>query len=77
MYSAGILSQLMNVSAKRLEQQLQQLCVLIVDDNAFTRKIVRSLLGSIGVKTMYEAGDGMAALELIRTVPPDIIVLDW
>jgi two-component system, chemotaxis family, chemotaxis protein CheY len=68
---------LMNVSAKRFEYRLQQLSVLVVDDNAFTRKIVRSLLGTVGVKTIHEAGDGIAALELIRTVSPDVIVLDW
>ncbi|HZL31924.1 MAG TPA: response regulator [Pseudolabrys sp.] len=67
----------MNISAKRFEYQLAQLRVLVVDDNAFTRKIVRSLLGTIGVKTINEASDGIAALELIRQASPDVIILDW
>jgi CheY-like chemotaxis protein len=51
--------------------------VLVVDDNAFMRKMVRSLLGNIGVKKVFEAADGIAALELIRTVTPDVVILDW
>jgi CheY-like chemotaxis protein len=51
--------------------------VLLVDDNPFMRKMVRSLLGNIGVKKTYEAGDGIAALDLIRTANPDVVILDW
>jgi CheY-like chemotaxis protein len=51
--------------------------VLVVDDNAFMRKMVRSLLLNIGVKKVYEAADGIAGLEQIRAVSPDVIVLDW
>jgi CheY-like chemotaxis protein len=67
----------MNLNARRAEYLLQQLSVLVVDDNAFTRKVVRSLLGNIGVKTIFEANDGIAALELIRSVTPDVVILDW
>jgi DNA-binding response OmpR family regulator len=38
---------------------------------------VRSLLTNIGVKKVYEAADGIAGLEQIRAVAPDVIVLDW
>jgi CheY-like chemotaxis protein len=67
----------MNIKAKYTEYLVQQLSVLLVDDNAFMRKIVRNMLGNIGVKTIYEADDGIAALELIRSVTPDVIILDW
>jgi len=65
------------MNAKDAELLIQQLGVLVVDDNPFMRKMVRNLLGNIGVKKTFEAGDGIAALELIRTVNPDIIILDW
>ncbi len=67
----------MNISVKRAEYLIQQLNVLVVDDNAFTRKIVRSLLGTIGVKKIQEASDGIDALEMIRKSPPDVVILDW
>src|SRR5476649_1558808 len=56
---------------------IQQLNVLVIDDNQFMRNIVRGLLGNIGVKRTFEAGDGIAGLEMIREFSPDIVVLDW
>jgi CheY-like chemotaxis protein len=41
------------------------------------RTIVRNLLGNIGVKSVTEVGDGIAALEKIREGVPDVIILDW
>ena len=67
----------MNISAKHVEVLIQQLRVLVVDDNPFMRNLVRGMLANIGVKKIFEAGDGIAALEMIRTVTPDVVVLDW
>lgn len=65
------------IEARHVEFRIQQLRVLVVEDNAFMRKMVRSLLINIGVKKVYEAADGIAGLEQIRAVAPDVIVLDW
>jgi CheY-like chemotaxis protein len=65
------------IEARHVEFRIQQLRVLVVEDNAFMRKMVRSLLLNIGVKKVYEAADGIAGLEQIRAVSPDVIVLDW
>ncbi len=65
------------IYAKYVEFQIQQLSVLVVDDNAFMRKMVRSLLINIGVKRVYEAADGIAGLDAIRAFSPDIVILDW
>jgi CheY-like chemotaxis protein len=67
----------MTVSTKQAEFLLQQISVLVVDDNAFTRALVRNLLNNIGVRSVLEASDGIAALETIRSAPPDVVVLDW
>lgn len=67
----------MNLNAKRVEMLLQQLRVLVVDDNPFMREIVRGLLIHLGVRNIMEAGDGIAALETIRSASPDLVVLDW
>jgi CheY-like chemotaxis protein len=65
------------ISGRHVEFLIQKLVVLVVDDNAFMRKMVRSLLINIGIKTIYEAADGIAALERIRAVQPDVVILDW
>ena len=67
----------MAITLKQAEFRIQQLHVLVVDDNAFMRTIVRGLLSKIGVKTVSEAGDGVAALDKIRETSPDVVILDW
>ncbi|MGI8524820.1 MAG: response regulator transcription factor [Pseudolabrys sp.] len=56
------------IVAKHVQFRIQQLSVLVVDDNAFMRKMVRSLLNNIGIKKIYEASDGIAGLDAIRQV---------
>lgn len=67
----------MRMTAQQAEYLIQQLRVLLVEDNQFMRNLVRNMLGSIGVKKVYEASDGIAGLEMIRSVTPDVMVLDW
>ena len=67
----------MAITTKHAEITVQHLKVLVVDDSAFARKITRALLNNIGVKAIIEASDGIAALEVIRQTPPDVIILDW
>ena len=65
------------MSAKRIEKLIGRLTVLVVDDNAFTRKLLRMMLLNLGAKTVYEASDGVAALDIVRNVNPDVMILDW
>jgi CheY-like chemotaxis protein len=50
---------------------------LIVDDEYFTRKVIRTLLLSVGVTNIHDAGDGADGLDAIRTLAPDVVILDW
>lgn len=63
--------------SKELAARFAATKVLVVDDEHYMRKVVRTLLMSIGVRTIYEAPDGPGGLEIIRTVAPDIVILDW
>ena len=56
---------------------IQELSVLVIDDNTYMRKIVRSLLLHIGVRKIFEASDGIAGLDAIRFAMPDVVILDW
>ena len=67
----------MGINRKQADVLISQLSVLVVDDNAFMRKLVRGMLAHLGVKTIYEAADGIAALETIRAMTPDIVIVDW
>jgi two-component system chemotaxis response regulator CheY len=64
-------------SKKEIENIIQSLCVLVVDDNPYMRRMIRTLLVNCGVKDIYEATDGIVALDSIRTVAPDVVILDW
>src|SRR5579864_4673397 len=62
---------------KEFDNLVQSLSVLVVDDNQYMRKMVRNLLVNCGIKEIYEAADGVAALDAIRTMAPDVVILDW
>jgi CheY-like chemotaxis protein len=58
-------------------QVMDRIVVLIADSNAYTRKLTRMMLTNLGAKAIYEAIDGIAALDSIRTINPDVMILDW
>ncbi len=49
--------------------------ILIADDSVSIRQSLRQILGRVGYQ-LYEARDGMEALELILEQPPDVLLLD-
>jgi CheY-like chemotaxis protein len=62
------------------EQIAMLLCsrkILVIDDEHYTRKVIRTLLMSMGVRSVQEASDGESGLDMIRTVAPDIVLVDW
>lgn len=67
----------MSIDMKTLAEQVATIKVLIVDDETYMRKVVATLLESIGVQTIYEAEDGSAGLDLIRRKNPSVVILDW
>ncbi|HET7850318.1 MAG TPA: response regulator [Pseudolabrys sp.] len=68
---------LMTTPAKYADVLIRQSRVLVVDDSAFMRSIVRGLLTAIGVREISEAGDGIGALGRIREGAPNILIVDW
>jgi two-component system chemotaxis response regulator CheY len=65
------------MSIKKISKMIEDLSILIVDESQFMRKLTRMMLANIGAKSMLEAADGVATLELIRSTNPDVVVLDW
>ena len=50
--------------------------VLIVDDHAGFRRFARLLLEAGGLTVVGEVGDGGSAVETVRELAPDLVVLD-
>jgi len=51
--------------------------VLVVDDFATMRKILRNILKQIGFEDIAEAEDGNVALRVIKSEPVGLVVTDW
>ena len=66
-----------SLANKSMEKLIQGLNILIVDGNAYMRRMTRMMLMNLGAKSVMEAIDGLAALEAIRNCDPDVMLLDW
>ncbi|OIP44071.1 MAG: response regulator [Deltaproteobacteria bacterium CG_4_10_14_3_um_filter_60_8] len=51
--------------------------VLIVDDFATMRRIIKNILTQLGYKNTLEADDGTTALEVLKKEKVDLIISDW
>ena len=56
---------------------LRKIDILVVDDNAHMRALVRQVLTSMGIGSVREAPDGMAAFVLLKERRADVIITDW
>jgi DNA-binding NarL/FixJ family response regulator len=52
------------------------LCVVVADDDAFARRLIKRALQARGMKVVAEAEDGREAVELALIHRPDVVVLD-
>ena len=55
----------------------KNLKILIVDDFATMRKVIRNLLKQGGFENVVEAEDGVAALKVLQSQKVDFIISDW
>jgi two-component system, chemotaxis family, chemotaxis protein CheY len=51
--------------------------ILIIDDFATMRKILKNILKQIGFKNISEADDGKSALKILKKEHFDLILSDW
>lgn len=57
--------------------KFEKLSVLIVEDTVPMRKLVTSVLDTLGVGTVFTANNGETGYELYCRENPDIIITDW
>jgi two-component system chemotaxis response regulator CheY len=59
-----------------VDKQGRPIKVLVVDDELIVRKLLTQVLKSAGYEVVGEAGDGKRAVEMYRTLRPDIVTMD-
>jgi len=67
----------MQSNDKSIEAAIRSAKILIVDDEFYMRKVVRTLLLSMGVTDVHDAPDGANGLIAIKALDPDLVLLDW
>jgi two-component system, chemotaxis family, chemotaxis protein CheY len=55
----------------------KNLKILVVDDFATMRKVIRNLLKQGGFENVVEAEDGVAALKILQSQKVDFVISDW
>lgn len=50
--------------------------ILLVDDAAFMRMMVKDTLTKAGYTDLYEAADGVQAVETYSEINPDLVIMD-
>lgn len=60
---------------RKVKKEAGKKTVLIVDDNRMNRELCRSLCADIGYETAV-AVDGREAVEKVRSLPPDLVIMD-
>jgi two-component system, chemotaxis family, chemotaxis protein CheY len=51
--------------------------ILVVDDFATMRKVIRNLLKQVGYENIAEAEDGVNALKILKSQKIDLVISDW
>jgi CheY-like chemotaxis protein len=73
-FSVGAREEGLGAALKNLHEQVTT--IVIVDDNANDRRLIRRLLQSYKNYRVYEASNGQDGLEVIRDRQPDLVVTD-
>jgi len=73
---AGALSTRPSAGGHSFPLDFASISFLIVDDQPFTRRLVRTMLHGFGSREVFEAASGAEGLEIARTTMPSIIITD-
>lgn len=64
-------------NSKDIDALVKTTRILVVDDDHYMRKLLRSLLLSTGIKEIHEAQNGNTGLDAICAFNPDVVLLSW
>ncbi len=57
--------------------EIKKIKILVVDDFATMRKVIRNLLKQSGFENVAEAEDGAIALQTLKSTKVDFVISDW
>jgi two-component system, chemotaxis family, chemotaxis protein CheY len=58
-------------------REVQLMRILIVDDSATMRRIIRNNVKAMGYEAVVEADNGESALARLKAEPVDFVIADW
>ena len=59
-----------------LEEAYKDLKVLVIEDDAGTRRLIRRMLNQLGINSVTESADGLSGLQDLLRSHPDIVLCD-
>jgi two-component system, chemotaxis family, chemotaxis protein CheY len=65
------------MATRQVEKLMEGMVVVVADSNLYTRRLTRMMLTNLGTRSIYEVGDGIAAIDAVRSISPDAVILDW
>ncbi|MGC8775590.1 MAG: response regulator, partial [Chlorobaculum sp.] len=65
----------LEMARETLRESLSGKTVLVADDLDFNRRVIKLMLGKLGI-TILEASNGLEALEILKTQPCDLLIMD-
>ena len=63
--------------SRTVAEAIENLVILVADSSLYNRRLTRQMLTNAGVKSIYEVADGVTALDAIRNLNPDVMILSW
>jgi CheY-like chemotaxis protein len=61
----------------KVDVDLGPVTVLIIDDSRYARSFIKSALQSFGIRSILEAGDGPAGIEILREKKVHVVIVDY
>lgn len=55
----------------------KDMAILVVDDFSTMRRIIKNLLRDLGYTNVFEADDGVTALQILHKTPMALVITDW
>ena len=76
--SSKVLAELQALQMRNIrdEEMVRAASVLVADGTQFGRRLTRTMLVSLGVRSITEVADGPSALEAVSSSRPDVLILD-
>ncbi len=59
-----------------IDVDLSRICALIIDDSRYARSFIKTALQSFGIRSVAEACDGPAGLEILGSHPIHLVIVD-